>query len=161
MTSNDGIEGSVKYLQKKKCDHAPEMRTFKLLSAATTFEKLESQFLCNTDSLLEISLAKNEEGPWTTLEDSSIGGSDMYQASIGLILQQVLLKYLAILVSVFHTSVFIQSKKDFFRIREICPNLICSLSAFPHFRYPGPEENMKQPRLGGTMPKSLVGLPIL
>ena len=77
FASYDGIGCSVKYLPKK-CDHAPEMRTFKLLNAATTFEKFESQLLCNTDSLLEISLAKNEEGPWTKLEDSLTGGSGTY-----------------------------------------------------------------------------------
>lgn len=78
---------------RKKCNHAPELRTFKLLNATTTFEKLESQFLCQPDAVFEISLSKNEEGPWTKLDDDSTGGVDLYQAPIGAIVQQV--KYLA------------------------------------------------------------------
>jgi hypothetical protein len=38
------MEGTSKVLSiwKEKCDHSPEIRTFKALSLSTSFEKLES-----------------------------------------------------------------------------------------------------------------------
>jgi hypothetical protein len=53
------MEGTSTVLSiwKEKCDHSPEIRTFKALSLSTSFEKLESNFVCHDDGLMEISLS--------------------------------------------------------------------------------------------------------
>jgi hypothetical protein len=40
------MEGTITVLSiwKEKCDHSPEIRTFKALSLSISFEKLESKF---------------------------------------------------------------------------------------------------------------------
>lgn len=70
---------------RRKCRHAPELRQYKAVSLYSSLEKLQCQYLCHENGLMEISLAKKEEGPWTTLEDDE----DMYALPIGVILKQV------------------------------------------------------------------------
>jgi hypothetical protein len=71
------MEGTSTVLSiwKEKCDHSPEIQTFKALSLSTSFEKLESNFVCHDDGLMEISLSSCPNGPWTALDVSE--SSDM------------------------------------------------------------------------------------
>ena len=48
---------------RPKCQHAPELRTFRILNSGLSFEKIESRFLCQPEALMEISLssAQNRE----------------------------------------------------------------------------------------------------
>jgi hypothetical protein len=64
---------------KEKCDHSPEIRTFKALSLSTSFEKLESNFLCHDDDLKEISLSSCPNVPWTALDGSESSDMCLYK----------------------------------------------------------------------------------
>ena len=58
-------------VSRLKCRHASEFRTFNVVKSTTTFEKHESQFLCSDNALLEIRLAKDQDGKWTRLEEET------------------------------------------------------------------------------------------
>ena len=134
---------------RPRCEHAAELRTFKILNCSLSFEKLESRFLCHPDAILEIALSSSQDGPWTKLDDGD-DGCDMYQAPIGLLLKQVHFKY----QNSFQQNLSIlQCKKDFFRIREIYPNLT-ALSVFTqHCLQVHKLKYLKMIRLGEPMPK--------
>ena len=72
---------------RSKCQHAPELRTFKILNSGLSFEKNRVQVLCQPEFLMEIYPSSAQNGPWTKLDDSE--ECDMYQAPIGLVLKQV------------------------------------------------------------------------
>lgn len=84
-------------IYRQKCDHAPELCTFKVFNVATTFEKLEGRFLCHADGKMEVSLASQPEGPWTKLDDSEDSAYDMFQVPKGLLMKQVFFKFIFII----------------------------------------------------------------
>ena len=49
-----------------------------------TFEDIEDEFVCVSDSDLKISISKNEDGPWTLLEDQD----ELYTLPILVLLQR-------------------------------------------------------------------------
>ena len=78
------MEGTsiVLSIWKEKCDHSPEIRTFKALLLSTSFEKLESNFLCHDDDLKEISLSSCPNVPWTALDGSESSDMCLYKLQL-------------------------------------------------------------------------------
>ena len=80
--------------------------------------------------------SSSPDGPWTKIDDLE-DSCDIYQAPISLLLKQALFKY----QNSFQQNLSIQQcKKDFFRIREIYPNLP-ALCLHPTL-FIGPQINM-------------------
>jgi hypothetical protein len=49
----------------------------------TSLEKVEAQYLCSENGLMEMAFSKSENGPWTSLDD------ELYTLPIGVIMKQV------------------------------------------------------------------------
>lgn len=45
---------------RKKCQLAGEVRSFCVLDTHVTFNKIETQYRCHTDALMDVALAQNE-----------------------------------------------------------------------------------------------------
>lgn len=61
--------------------HGPAERHFNVVKHDITFEKFESRYRCEMNSMNDVFLAENETGPWTELAEC------MYEMPIGALLQ--------------------------------------------------------------------------
>jgi hypothetical protein len=53
---------------RERCSHAKKTRVIKSLPIFTSLEKVEAQYLCSENGLMDMAFSKSENGPWTSLE---------------------------------------------------------------------------------------------
>ena len=68
---------------RERCSHAKKTRVIKSLPIFTSLEKVEAQYLCSENGLMDMAFSKSENGPWTSLDD------ELYTLPIGVIMKQV------------------------------------------------------------------------